>query len=87
MVEIHKVANESQAGAIAPRNNILLVVERPVQSQILTPSAIAVEGFAVATAGIEEVVVKLGDIIQPATYGIYRGDLASAFPESSAARA
>src|SRR5215475_3581873 len=62
------------------RSNILLVVERPVQSQILNPSAIAVEGFAVAPAGIVEIVVKLGGIIQPATYGLYRNDLASAFP-------
>jgi ADP-heptose:LPS heptosyltransferase/GT2 family glycosyltransferase len=61
---------------------ILLVVERPGPNQVIPDSsAIVIEGFAVAAAEIEEITVECADIVQSANYGLYRADLAKAYPK------
>src|SRR5215469_3362136 len=68
--------------ASAESKSILLVVERPQPNQVITASSpIVVQGFAVAAAEIEEIIVECADIVQPANYGLYRDDLAKAYPK------
>jgi O-antigen biosynthesis protein len=62
-------------------NPILLVVERPGPGQIVKDHSILIEGFAVAAAEIVEIIVTIGDVVQPAQYGLYRDDLAKAYPK------
>ena len=61
---------------------ILLVVEHPKPNQVITASsALLVQGFAIAAAEIEEIIVECADIVLPANYGLYRADLAKAYPK------
>jgi ADP-heptose:LPS heptosyltransferase/GT2 family glycosyltransferase len=64
----------------AESKSILLVVERPEPNQVITTSAILVQGFAVATAEIQEIIVECADIVQSANFGLRRDDLAKAYP-------
>jgi len=74
--------NSAAPQAIAESKSILLVVERPKPSEVITSSsAIVIEGFAVAVAEIKEIIVECADIVQSANYGLYRHDLAKAYPK------
>ncbi len=60
--------------------SILLIVESPKPNQVITSSVILIQGFAVAGAQIDEIIVECAGIVQSANYGIYRPDLAKAYP-------
>jgi len=60
---------------------ILLVVERPNQNEVVSGSSpILISGFALARSEIEEVLVECAGTVLAAETGLYRNDLAKAYP-------
>ena len=72
--------DSAPAQLAAESKSILLVVERPTPNQVITASGIVIQGFAVAAAEIEEIIVECADVVQSAYYGLRRDDLAKAYP-------
>jgi ADP-heptose:LPS heptosyltransferase/GT2 family glycosyltransferase len=67
--------------ATAESKPILLVVERPKQNETVSGSSpIQVSGFALARSEIEEILVECAGTVLAAETGLYRDDLAKAYP-------
>jgi ADP-heptose:LPS heptosyltransferase/GT2 family glycosyltransferase len=79
--------NDSALGSVvrtatAEPKAILLVVERPKRNEAVSGSApILVSGFALARAEVEEVLIECAGTVVAAETGLYRDDLAKAYPE------
>ena len=60
---------------------ILLVVERPNQNEVVSGSSpILISGFALARSEIEEILIECAGTVLAAEIGVYREDLAKAYP-------
>src|SRR5262245_59685235 len=78
--------NDSALGSVvlsatAESKPILLVVERPKQNETVSGSSpVLVSGFALARSEIEEIIVECAGKVVAAETGLYRDDLAKAYP-------
>jgi O-antigen biosynthesis protein len=84
--ELHDGTALPRSGTPAPNDIkkqplIYLRVELPVRGHQLIPGQpIAVRGIALATEPIEQITARSGSVVSHADFGLYRPDLAAAYP-------